>query len=268
MPLSPLRHQRAVETNPKLMRNMVALLQEFSGSSADRQRIYDWAHHVFDGRSQDNVFDGHPTAEVVFFCLWNILDCDPRTDEPLVRKHDTEAYLRWLLSPAFPARDLGHFVALNFSFDELARRVKVTPVRELVSGWGWLETVQFASLVTGMSFVSFRSISSPVDHDNALVFFEQSADRYRALIELFETLEIDLADVKHMPIEVTPQWVLLRQDDNGNRFVVEHFVTGSAARRRLAQFESMSHKQMYWVEPIESLPERLAQRSGDQGWGR
>jgi hypothetical protein len=43
-------------------------------------------------------------------------------------------------------------------------------------------------------------------------------------------------------------WLVLRQDDNGNVFVVaEHFDEGPA-RRHAAELEAQAHKQIYWVE--------------------
>ena len=43
-------------------------------------------------------------------------------------------------------------------------------------------------------------------------------------------------------------WLVLRQDDNGNVFVVaEHFDEGPA-RHQAAELEARAHKQIYWVE--------------------
>ncbi len=50
--------------------------------------------------------------------------------------------------------------------------------------------------------------------------------------------------------EPTPrtQWELWRQDDNGNRDLIRTFDDGAAAREALARFESLEHKQIYWLE--------------------
>lgn len=47
----------------------------------------------------------------------------------------------------------------------------------------------------------------------------------------------------------TGTWRVVRQDDNGNRFVVQDHLSRSAAERLAAEFESRGHKQTYWVEP-------------------
>ena len=43
-------------------------------------------------------------------------------------------------------------------------------------------------------------------------------------------------------------WMVVRQDDNGNRFVVATGLTRQEAERLVAQYESLGHKQMYWAE--------------------
>ena len=44
-------------------------------------------------------------------------------------------------------------------------------------------------------------------------------------------------------------WRLLRQDDNGNRFVLATFASRSDAEAQRRAFEARGHKQTYWVEP-------------------
>ncbi|MEZ0088896.1 SPOR domain-containing protein [Streptacidiphilus sp. EB129] len=42
--------------------------------------------------------------------------------------------------------------------------------------------------------------------------------------------------------------VLMRQDDNGNQFVVARFADVEQAQRAADEFEARGHKQLYWVE--------------------
>ena len=50
-------------------------------------------------------------------------------------------------------------------------------------------------------------------------------------------------------------WLVLRQDDNGNVFVVaEH--PSEAAARDASDFASRAHKQLYWIEPRGEVPPR------------
>ncbi|GAA2131144.1 hypothetical protein GCM10009760_04480 [Kitasatospora kazusensis] len=41
---------------------------------------------------------------------------------------------------------------------------------------------------------------------------------------------------------------VMRQDDNGNRFLVAKGLTRPAAEELAAEFEARGHKQLYWVE--------------------
>lgn len=43
-------------------------------------------------------------------------------------------------------------------------------------------------------------------------------------------------------------WVLWRQDDNGNTFVVTTFESPEAAESARRSYEARGHKQRYWVE--------------------
>ena len=47
------------------------------------------------------------------------------------------------------------------------------------------------------------------------------------------------------------QWCVMRQDDNGNRFVVASTLTEGEARLLSSSYEVRAHKQMYWVELME-----------------
>jgi hypothetical protein len=44
-------------------------------------------------------------------------------------------------------------------------------------------------------------------------------------------------------------WTAHRQDDNGNRFVVETGLSREDADRLVAELEARGHKQVYWAEP-------------------
>ena len=54
-----------------------------------------------------------------------------------------------------------------------------------------------------------------------------------------------------------PSVLLWRQDDNGNRFLVERFPDRAAAEVRLAELGRHPHKQTYWLseEPPADDPE-------------
>jgi hypothetical protein len=58
---------------------------------------------------------------------------------------------------------------------------------------------------------------------------------------------------EHGPESSTPRpggtWVVYRQDDNGNRFVVRRGLDRAEAEQLVAEFEARGHKQTYWAEP-------------------
>ena len=45
-----------------------------------------------------------------------------------------------------------------------------------------------------------------------------------------------------------PRWELWRQDDNGNRVLIQRFARRAEAEDRLRDFEARGHKQTYWIE--------------------
>ena len=49
-------------------------------------------------------------------------------------------------------------------------------------------------------------------------------------------------------------WTVHRQDDNGNRFVVQSGLNKEDADKMAAEFEARGHKQLYWVERSEKDP--------------
>ena len=42
-------------------------------------------------------------------------------------------------------------------------------------------------------------------------------------------------------------WHLWRQDDNGNRFLIDTYATRELAEDRIAELTRSPHKQTYWV---------------------
>lgn len=43
-------------------------------------------------------------------------------------------------------------------------------------------------------------------------------------------------------------WTVHRQDDNGNRFIVQRRLSKEEAERLVAVYEARGHKQLYWAE--------------------
>ena len=56
-------------------------------------------------------------------------------------------------------------------------------------------------------------------------------------------------------------WILVRQDDNGNTYVVASYATEADARHAAKVFEDRGHKQMYSVVRASQLDMHRASRS-------
>ncbi|MEB3962310.1 SPOR domain-containing protein [Streptomyces kunmingensis] len=52
----------------------------------------------------------------------------------------------------------------------------------------------------------------------------------------------------------TLPWLVIREDDNGNRYRVGRYATRAEAQRTADSFDSRGHKQLYWVERLVPYP--------------
>ncbi|MFF2775827.1 SPOR domain-containing protein [Streptomyces sp. NPDC058052] len=49
-------------------------------------------------------------------------------------------------------------------------------------------------------------------------------------------------------------WLVIRQDDNGNRYRVGRYATQDEAQKIADSLDSRGHKQIYWVERVAPTP--------------
>ncbi|ELS56099.1 hypothetical protein STVIR_2857 [Streptomyces viridochromogenes Tue57] len=49
---------------------------------------------------------------------------------------------------------------------------------------------------------------------------------------------------------ITLPWLVVRQDDNGNRYRVGRYATRAEAQKIADSLDGRGHKQLYWVERI------------------
>ncbi|MFE5730571.1 MULTISPECIES: SPOR domain-containing protein [unclassified Streptomyces] len=47
-------------------------------------------------------------------------------------------------------------------------------------------------------------------------------------------------------------WLVIRQDDNGNRYRVGRYATRDEAQKMADTLDDRGHKQLYWVERVGS----------------
>jgi hypothetical protein len=138
---------------------------------------------------------------------------------------------------------------------DLQQRLHLPTERQVVPGIGWCEYLRFASPATGRTFVLEESLQRPSgDGDNAYGNFssDDQSDARDCLIDLFETLAIDLDDLAWRAPEfeklTLPTWTLWRQDDSGIKTAMTIFNSCRKAQAALAHFEALPHKQTYWLE--------------------
>ena len=43
-------------------------------------------------------------------------------------------------------------------------------------------------------------------------------------------------------------WKLIRQDESGNKFVIDSFESKEKAEQEMEKFQKRGHKQTYWVQ--------------------
>ncbi|MFE9447013.1 SPOR domain-containing protein [Streptomyces sp. NPDC006739] len=49
---------------------------------------------------------------------------------------------------------------------------------------------------------------------------------------------------------VSLPWLVIRQDDNGNRYRVGRYATRAEAQKIADSLDDRQHKQLYWVERV------------------
>jgi hypothetical protein len=59
---------------------------------------------------------------------------------------------------------------------------------------------------------------------------------------------------------ITLPWLVIRQDDNGNRYRIGRYATRAEAEKIADSLDGHGHKQLYWVE-------RIAQNGSGNGSG-
>jgi len=95
----------------------------------------------------------------------------------------------------------------------------------------------------------------PIDAARELSIFEIHANRPELEHALFHLgVSVDAcarrADRDGTPLSaaVPSSWIVMRQDDNGNRYEVARVTSRCEAESLARQYEARGHKQIYWVE--------------------
>jgi hypothetical protein len=242
-------------TQADLVREICAKMRAYLAGNLGGTALGQWATDVWPHQGPSTI-RGHGAATSVLESLIN-LDDEGRE----VRRSDVETYLRWLtegLPVQLPDEPL---TVLRKTPDEIAQQLSLRTVRWWLNGLGWVSEVRFVAPGTGRPFCAGWLENAPPEPGEArsCITTDHPQDA-QALLDLFDTLALDLSDVPTMrgkpgwneaiSAEGLPRWRLMRQDDNGRRFEIETFSAPRKARERLRSYEALHHKQIYWLEPV------------------
>jgi hypothetical protein len=252
--MKPMTPEERFES-ARLTREMVDLVQSFLEGGTSRKELSTWARDRPDDHG--TLFRTAATAGL-HGCLWNCEVVLRETGEPLIRPVDLVEHLHVVSEGEMPF-DPEEIAVITPGVREIARYVAGSATRLLLDGLGWFEGVQFASPATGRPFAAISLHALELGFGDPAVgsivrtyrYPESAEARGSVLADLFDTLAIDLDDVTSVRGEVSDRWALMRVDDNGNSAVVAAFSGYAKARTRLAHFETLHHKQTYWLERCE-----------------
>lgn len=201
-----------------------------------------------EGSERTTPFPGNGTAAVVFDSIWNIEET--YDGQYVVRDADLARYVLWL-TEGDHAPGLARIAWVYGVPAELATRVGVPTVRFWVDGIGWHESMSFASPYSGRCFVTDAPLRAVVNEPTIDVLAYDPLDS-SVLSDLFDTLCIDMADLFQPPAVAVRKWRLWSKDDNGVCAQVSSFTGRAKALAELQRFESLGHKQTYWVDEADA----------------
>ena len=91
----------------------------------------------------------------------------------------------------------------------------------------------------------------------ASIHFSDEHYPHTDLIDLLDSLAMDASDLSYvregLDLSSLPSWDLWRQDDHGNKAVVQRFTGHAKAEHSLKEFENRGHKQTYWLEEVKHV---------------
>lgn len=234
----------------RLSREMVRRVASFLAGETTREALLQWARAV--KPAPQHFRYGH--ADSLHTCLWNLDLTLGESGEPLVRRADLEEQLREVHTGSWQV-EFEPVALLKLPIAEIVRRTGVSEFRHAIPGLGWFEKVRFASLGTGIGYLASCSLDVPHlrARGTSIHVYKPPAsvaERTWLLGDLFDTLDIDATDATALWAPLTTRWNLLRQDDNGNKFLVDSFTGYAKAAARLDQLGAGHHKQIYWLEEV------------------
>ncbi len=137
--------------------------------------------------------------------------------------------------------------SLPLSVNEFRQRtgIELEEFEEANKGVCYCAFVQLGQLKYFIQgFVSRESKQPPI----AVDMEGNNADPAASLFSLLEYFDLDAADLPWCRRDLTPpQWVLVRETDNGSRLEISRYYNEKAALWVMTQFDSQTQKQGYSV---------------------
>jgi len=237
-----------MQSRRNFIEQLAALLRNLLAGEVSRNHVKAYTRQMWSSASKQVApFAGHGSAGAVFDSLWNIED--HHGDDYLLRVVDFEYYLRWL-EEGVPFEPKPCIAIMKGTVSQFARLLDRPAVRVWVDGLGWHELVYFASPYTGRAFTGEGPLE-PRSAEPCVDVHTDSKLSVDLLNDVFDTLGIDTEDLYQPPSLPFSSWKLWRQDDNGVQAIVSVFTGRVKAQRALAKFETLPHRQMYWLQASE-----------------
>lgn len=253
MSVEKLNDARVREIVEAMIRRLQALLDDHETHAS----LKAWAVETW--RSAGEYWQG-PIAlnRTATHVLGDLLDADARMPPGdaaaphVLRREDIVRALdelrRGVLVP--PLAEIG---VLRCPLPAFIAALDLPTERHILDGLGWYEYQQFASPGTGRVFV----LSGPIDHPPSSEYGPQiAANRSddgvnEVLLDLFETLEIDLADIAlydAFTSHTLPELHLWRQPADGAPTLVATFTGLRKAMAALRRCEAAANREPHWLE--------------------
>jgi hypothetical protein len=184
--------------------------------------------------------------------------------EFVVRRVDFESYAREL-SEGYDRFESTPLMTIAQSAVLAASERHASPwSRSWVDGLGWFGFAMIGSPATGRRLratwmdLDLAPGSMSGGQRVAGVVVPRGGNVDEAARDAIETFELSDEQILELHPDVRastwPRFVVVRQDDHGNRYDVGESRSEAFALARLAHFESLGHKQTYSVETRESMP--------------
>jgi hypothetical protein len=235
-------------TRTAFVERLIEVLDGFLAGRLSRAEVVAWAEGV---RGPYGARAAHGFAHVVMESIINLDEM--RGGEPVLREMDVRSLLEELERGQSGCWSRTDLVVIDVPAEQLPARLHVPATRSWVDGLGWYSGAVFASLATGRSF-AFRGNTFDVGMGPLMTSIKigEKDDPTDAISDLVEVLGLREREVlwwdPAIAVDALPRWIVVRQDDNGNRFECESLLSRSAAVSLCETMTARGHKQEYWVE--------------------